>query len=150
MNYFFMRHGQASWDAARDADRPLTHQGIVQLKAKLQRNAGRLQAVQHIVHSPYLRAVQSAEVAAEILGISTLIPDARWTPESDVTHALESLESLSFPSVLLVTHNPLVSRLVAVFCEGKQATPEPFDTATLVRVDADWPASGMGTLAWKD
>ncbi|MCO4756389.1 MAG: phosphohistidine phosphatase SixA [Oceanospirillaceae bacterium] len=146
MKVYFMRHGEASWKASSDADRPLTDNGVVRLQATLQANAERMQDVEHILHSPYLRAVQTARLAADVLAVKSLSDDARWTPDCDPQQALETLESFSDKTILVVTHNPLVSRLVGGFCG---TGVEPFDTGTLVCVEADWPAMGLGMLRWK-
>lgn len=149
MNYFFMRHGEAAWQAPSDAERPLTETGILRLRRVLAQNAARLSSVEHIIHSPYLRATQTAQIAADMLGITSLSIEEHWVPESGVTDALATLEAYSDRTVLVVTHNPLVSMLVGAFCEGAGAMPEPFGTGTIARVDAEWPAVAMGTLVWK-
>jgi len=141
-----MRHGEASWQASCDAERPLTENGRVRLNATLRANAARMQDVQHILHSPYLRAVQTAHIAGEVLGIESYSDDPRWTPDNDPQQAIETLEAFADQTILVVTHNPLVSRLVGGFCG---TGVEPFDTGTLACVDADWPAMGLGSLIWK-
>ncbi|MDI3324982.1 histidine phosphatase family protein [Pontibacterium granulatum] len=141
-----MRHGEASWQASCDAERPLTDNGRVRLFATLRENAARMQDVQHILHSPYLRAVQTAQIAGEVLGVDSYSDDALWTPDNDPQQAIETLDAFTDQTILVVTHNPLVSRLVGGFCG---AGIEPFDTGTITCVDADWPAMGLGSLIWK-
>lgn len=149
MKYFFMRHGEASWQAACDAERPLTENGVIRLRKTLTENRSRMTDVDHILHSPYLRARQTAQIAGEVLGVTEFSQDARWTPEGDIVQALSSLEAYEDKTLLVVTHNPLVSLLVGAFCEGGGAMAEPFNTGTIACVEADWPATGMGTLHWK-
>lgn len=141
-----MRHGEASWQASCDAERPLTESGRVRLFASLRENAARMQDVQHILHSPYLRALQTGRIAGEVLEVESYSDDALWTPDSDPQCAIETLESYADKTVLIVTHNPLVSCLVGGLCGSGV---EPFDTGTIVCVDADWPAMGLGSLIWK-
>lgn len=145
MKFYFMRHGEASWQASCDAERPLTDVGVLRLRATLTVSAERLQGVDCILHSPYLRAVSTAQIAANILGVESLSSDVRWTPDCDPQQAMETLEAFVDKTVLVVTHNPLVSRLVGGFCG---TGIEPFDTGSLACVEADWPAMGLGSLLW--
>lgn len=149
MKIYFMRHGEASWRAPCDAERPLTDQGVLRLRRTLSGAAEQMSDVDCIVHSPYLRAVQTAQIAAQVLNVSQLIPDARWTPDCAIPPALAALEAYAERTVLVVTHNPLVSMLVGVLCSGERALPEPFDTGTIACVEASWPAAGLGSLLWK-
>jgi phosphohistidine phosphatase len=146
---YFMRHGEASWRAACDAERPLTDQGVVRLRKALSTQAAQMGGIDCILHSPYLRAVQTAQIAAEVLNVAHLIPDARWTPDCACVPALESLEAFEDKTVLVVTHNPLVSTLVGLLCHCERALPEPFDTGTIACVEMTWPAAGLGSLIWK-
>jgi phosphohistidine phosphatase len=70
MEIYLQRHGIAEWGhtGLRDADRALTDEGIARLKSilKVARAAGVKPSL--VLTSPYRRAVETAQLAADILG----------------------------------------------------------------------------------
>lgn len=150
MQLFLMRHGIAEpFGLREDSQRALTETGRLRVQAQFQAQAEALSGVSKIVHSPYLRAVETAQIGAEILGISGMVSDERLTPEADPRDALALLEADAADTVLYVTHNPFVGRLIGLLCEGDSRWMEPMDTGMLALLEADWPASAMATLNWK-
>ncbi len=144
-----MRHGQAAWQAPTDAERPLTEAGILRLRQRLLQLDGVLAGVEQIVHSPYLRARQTAELVAERLQLDSLLQDSRWTPEGDPQAALQSLEGYVGRTTLVVTHLPLIGHVTSLLCHGRQVPPEPFECAAVAVLEAEWPAAGLATLRQK-
>jgi phosphohistidine phosphatase len=113
MRVTLIRHGEAGDDAPRDELRALTLKGraaVARVARALRRRGGDFTA---IVSSPYVRALQTAEiVAAEVgyegrLAVSeALVPDAR------VSQAVALLTSLADEaSVAFVAHEPILSSL---------------------------------------
>lgn len=146
---WLMRHGIAEPFGLRaDEQRALTEQGRSLVCAQINQNRAVL-PVQCIVHSPYRRAMETAQLAGQVLGVGDLVVDSRLVPDSSPLQALNLLEEYADTQVLYVTHNPLVGRLIGLLCEGDSRRPEPMDTAMLAAIECDWPASGMGTLRWK-
>lgn len=141
-----MRHGEASWYASSDAERPLTESGVLRLRAALHNVHDRIDSIDLLIHSPYLRTTQTADIACEMLAVAQREIDSRWIPEADLVEALSSLESHADQTLMIVTHNPLVSRLVGALCG---TGIEPFDPGTIAAVDLEFPAEGLGTVVWK-
>src|SRR4051812_37057251 len=117
MEIYLFRHGIAEDAPAgrSDSSRALTHEGRERTAAavKMAKNAGVMPSL--IASSPYMRAMQTAEIAqkefgwkGEILPLSSLVPHG--TPEavwSDI-RALRNEEA-----VLLAGHEPLMANLAA-------------------------------------
>jgi phosphohistidine phosphatase len=139
-----MRHGEAEMFAVSDESRALTSGGAEKVRLKLTELKPQLNAIDCIIHSPYLRAAQTAEIVAQCLGIKTLIVSEKWTPEANPSEVLASLETFSNLTPLIVTHMPIVSRVEALCC-GEPQYPQPFNCAELSCIDADWPGAGLGS-----
>lgn len=152
MELYVFRHGIAE-DAppgGRDADRALTDDGrkkVVDV-VKAARRAGLEPSL--IISSPYVRAVQTADIAAEVLGhrreivqTEALVPHG--TPEG-VWDELRDYREES--AVLIAGHEPLLSAVVAHLLAAPALRVE-MKKAALVRIDVDtFGPSPLGTLRW--
>ena len=149
MELYLFRHGIAE-NGSPDAERKLTDKGREKtaLMARRARHAGVEPCL--ILSSPYLRAVQTAEVAAAEFGcqaplvrIESLVPhgtpEAVWNDISD--HRAE-------PSILLVGHEPLLSYLTAWLLAAPALRVEMKKSA-MVRIDVEsFRGSPHGILRW--
>ena len=76
-------------------------------------------------------------------GVST----APWlTPDDEPAEVLRYLSERNEQQLLLVSHQPLVSQLLSLLCEGNRAGHFPMPTAGLACVDLDFVAAGLGQL----
>src|ERR1051326_8244923 len=96
MQIYLLRHGIAE-DAApgqSDADRALTAEGREKLRRVLKRAAAAGVAPGAILSSPLRRAIETAEIAAELLGFSGKIGKTRvLAPETAPSDVWEELRS---------------------------------------------------------
>jgi phosphohistidine phosphatase len=100
-----------------------------------------------ILTSPYARAVETAQIAAEVLGLGervviehSLTPGAQLRSLSSIAKAHPSVRC-----VLLVGHEPDLSSLVAALCGGGQVE---LDKAGLAQVRLDPAGRPPGVLVW--
>ncbi len=125
MDLYLLRHGLAvELDApgfARDADRPLTRKGERKLRGIAAAMREMELSFDYILSSPYLRARQTAEIVAALLRQSkrlrmteALVPDAHPRQLAEELHALVPAPN----SVLLVGHEPYLSRLISLLVSG--------------------------------
>lgn len=146
MKLLILRHGKAQATAERDADRQLTEQGQVQVRAQASAHRHLFADVQRVFVSPYLRAQQTFQVLDQALaGQSLPAPETvDWlTPEADVAAVCEQLQAVADQSVLLVSHQPLVSELVA-YLSGDGLLS--MGTASLAHLELEVPARNLGQL----
>jgi phosphohistidine phosphatase len=152
MEVYIFRHGIAADAVAgqSDADRALTDTGRKKAAEVIRtaRRAGVDPSL--IVSSPYLRAIETARIAAEGLGYrgevlrtETLVPHG--TPE-DVWSELRDYDNER--AVLLAGHEPLLGRLVA-WLLAAPALRVDMKKAAMVRIDLEslGPVP-QGTLRW--
>jgi phosphohistidine phosphatase len=152
MEIYVFRHGIAADALAgqSDADRALTEAGRKKTAevVRTARHAGADPSL--IVSSPYLRAIQTARIAAdefgyrgEVLSTETLFPHG--TPE-DVWSELRDYRDER--AVLLAGHEPLLGRLVA-WLLGVPALRVDMKKAAMVRIDVEsFGVVPQGTLRW--
>lgn len=150
MQLLLLRHGIAEDGHARlsDFDRALTAKGRAEL-AHIARGLQRLKiAPDAILSSPLVRARQTAEIVAPVLGREVEIVE-RLASGADWEDFLPILEQRSASGAhMLVGHEPDLSTLAAVLV-GAPAGALVLKKAGLIRVDVDGPAqAGRGRLRW--
>jgi phosphohistidine phosphatase len=146
MKVFVLRHGQAEPYTQNDAGRQLVERGRKEVLQVVQSSLADLQYLAQIWASPYVRAQQTAQLAAGLLGDITIQTQPFLTPDVSPEVLIELLVAVDASSVLLVSHQPLVSRLLERLCDAAPGT-YPMDTAALACVNFDT-ATGLGELVW--
>jgi phosphohistidine phosphatase len=151
MELYLFRHGIAT-DAppgTPDSARELTPEGRekVAAVAKRARRAGADPSL--IVSSPYLRAVQTARIAARELGYSgTILETKALVPFGTPAGVWEELRDYAGQSsILLAGHEPLLSQLAAYLLGAPELRVE-MKKATMVRIDLEIRGRLPGTLRW--
>ena len=152
MELYLFRHGNAE-DAPPgrpDSSRALTAEGRERTAAvvKMARSAGVMPSL--IASSPYLRAVQTADVAAkefgwkgDVLPLVSLVPHG--TPEA-VWSDIRGLKDEA--AVLLAGHEPLMANLAAYLLNAPGLILDMKKSA-MVRIDiAASGAAPRGVLRW--
>ena len=141
MKLIIMRHGQAAWSAPSDAQRPLTDYGRQEVRHTIEQMAEL--GVDRIVASPYLRAQQTAGIAAEVLKLPVDTLEGITPDDSPVT-ALDLLPDSG--TVLVVSHMPLVGCLTSLLCDGSVFGAPGFATANAAVLEMELPGPGLATL----
>ena len=105
-----LRHGEAEDYAGSDAQRQLTAKGITDTNLQMQRLVEQGFKPDVIMHSPFVRTTQTAEICQQHF------PDATLSAKSGLMHSAqpEQVPMLwqNYDSILLVSHMPLVARLL--------------------------------------
>lgn len=152
MQIYILRHGIAEDKGAKqsDSDRALTGEGKKKLAAVLSVAAKAGVAPAVILTSPYKRARQTAEMAADALGYS----EPPIETESLVPHGSpqavwnEVRDRRAEESVLLAGHEPLLSQVVAYFL-GTPALQFEFRKGAMVCLTVDsFRGEPHGVLQW--
>ena len=145
-----MRHGDAEAykGDSGDAGRELTALGHSENKRVAEQLQLRQATFQNIWVSPYKRAQQTA---LDVLGYFPGLrceEHACLTPESNPESLLRQLDTLSQGSILLIGHNPLVSRFVALLTEGGPSVERYLGTSHLVAIETELVAPACGVIQY--
>lgn len=157
MNLYFMRHAIA---VARDepgvdtdGERPLSPKGIKRMR-KAARGLKRLEIrFDVLLTSPLLRARQTADVVAPLIGLDSQVEViSGLTPESSVDTLISDLTGYqNREHLLLVGHEPLLSRTISFLLTGKknQELGIQLKKGGLCRIEVDeLPPNKPGKLHW--
>lgn len=110
---FLVRHGKAVEHAAGgDPARALTDEGRAGIEAVGRALAAFEIAPDVIVHSPYVRATETATIIARTLGVKRLLSEGALTPVASAERAVQALTEapavVNARCVLAVSHMPLL------------------------------------------
>ncbi len=125
-----MRHGEAG-EAMRDAERPLTARGRAQAESSARALLALGAAPPVLWHSPYRRAVETAQIVAGVFGLtSAMIEDERFTPDANVAAAAMAVLQAR-RGVIVIAHMPILPGIVSLLC----GSPCNFTTAGVAHLD---------------
>lgn len=143
MKIYFFRHGKADWPNWNkpDDERPLTKDGRKEVR-KVAKLLSRLEVAPLILTSPLPRALETAEIAAEVLE-TEMREDNNLRPGFNAEKLAGILRDSSVDSVMIVGHEPDFSRTVGELTGGEIKLKK----AGVALVDLDRTAM-KGTLLW--
>ena len=152
MEIYLLRHAIAenARPGLKDADRALTDEGRKKLKRVLERARGAGVKPDLILSSPYRRALETAEIAAQALKYDgKVVLSATLVPDANPRQVWEEVRShKSEPAILLASHEPLMSSLLAHLL-ASPAFMVDMKKAGLARVDFDrFGPEPRGVLKW--
>lgn len=150
MRLFFLRHGIAEpgHNGLDDFDRALTPEGRAELDG-IARGLRRLKVrPQPLLSSPLVRARQTAEVVAPILGATVELTDELATGATFGAFRRLVARYANAQSIMLVGHEPGFSHTAAELIGAEPGTLA-LKKAGLIRVDLDGSFEpGQGYLRW--
>jgi len=124
---YLLRHGIAvphGTPGIEDDDRPLTPKGEKRMRQVGQGLRCLKVKVDKIVTSPLPRALRTAELVAEALGVEYLVETADALRAGQSASAIrEWLTSRPEPRLMLVGHDPAFSDLVGLLVTGEPGPP---------------------------
>ena len=156
MKLYLLRHADAGEASAEgyttDATRSLTPKGIKrtrQLANSLRQMEITFDAV---LSSPLIRAQQTAEIVARSLGLEKKLRHcSQLAPDGALTDAIALVAStaLKANSILLVGHEPNLSRMISLLCTGGTNLGLTLKKGGLCRLELTEVKSGpCATLEW--
>lgn len=152
MQVHILRHGSAEDVLAggSDVDRRLTPAGREQLRHVLERAHQAKIAPSLVLASPYIRAIETAEIAAEVLGYrGSIVRTDALAPSASPQQVWEEVRSRrNETQILLAGHEPLLGQ-VAAYLLHTPALRLEVRKAMLVRIDLDhFAGDPHGVLKW--
>jgi phosphohistidine phosphatase len=115
LDIVLVRHGTAEASARRDRERALTLEGRRESRALGERLSREGFAPELVIASPFVRAVQTAELVAAALGqVGPMRVSRALRPDCDAGGVVELLAALDgIERVMLVAHEPVLSSTCA-------------------------------------
>ena len=154
MNLYLLRHAKAEERSARfpdDSKRPLTDDG----EKEMFRVAEGMRAMELcfdlILSSPFIRAKRTAEIVAEVFKFKKLRFTKHLASGADARNLIEEFNN-DYPSlknILLVGHEPDLSRLISLLCTGGKNLSLNFKKAGLCKLTVNELRAGhCAQLEW--
>ncbi len=152
MEIYILRHGVAEEGHAgmKDADRALIGEGKKKLESVLRRARAVNVEPRMIVTSPYRRARETAQIAAEVLRVDgSLVESAALTPECSPEDVWDEIRvHKGVEQLLIVGHEPLLSAVYA-YLLGSPSIQIDVKKGSLGRIDVDrFSGQPRGVLRW--
>jgi phosphohistidine phosphatase len=146
MRLYVVRHGEARAQGARE--RSLTPRGETEVDAAARLLAG--ESVDTVLYSPSLRTRQTATRLLDALGEVRSAEEASLLPPSSFQRVADAVEHSGGDRLVLVSHLPLVAELVGWFRSGdpSEYPLAGFPSGGIVALDMEFPACGLGSIAW--
>lgn len=144
---YLVRHGIAEDPhlADRDALRRLTPEGVARTTLVAKAFRKRLESIDLIVHSPYLRALETAQIFQREFPSAEILPQDGFTPEDEAEEAADKLSVFSNRKrVMLVSHEPILSALASHLLTGGPDVAIPFKKAGICALE--WGGPGGSSL----
>lgn len=150
MNLYLLRHGEAEPRHYDDSLRSLTSHGKQEVIHVARQFAKHGIVLDGCYHSPFVRATQTCVLFVAESG-SAIKPEplSLLTPNHRALQVLSFLSSLQLQHVLLVTHNPLVSELLAVLTGHDIDTMHIVSTSELNAVHCQACVAGGGVVSFR-
>lgn len=148
-----LRHGEAH-HGSPDELRELTEHGEKEVRKSLSKSLEKIPRLDQIFHSGLVRAMHTAQIAAEVLGAQELGSSIQKnlypqyldgiTPWGDPAGFCKMLATDSAENILVVTHNPFVEELVE-YLSGQSLR---IKTGSLISLEVDFLERGCCNLEW--
>jgi phosphohistidine phosphatase len=145
MNLYLLRHGEAEASASTSAGRQLTEAGHQEIASVAMQFASRHLEMDACFVSPALRARQTAETFLSHIFNSpepTIIDEL--SANQRAAYLMHFLGEVTAKNVLLVSHNPILSELLALLTKGNVDDLVILDTGDLACVSLEVIGLGMG------
>ena len=149
---YLLRHGIAEEGkpGRPDSERALTGEGREKLRRVLERARAADCSPSLILSSPYRRALETADIAAEVLKCrNPMVQTRALIPEASPHESWEEIRMhRDEAAILLASHEPLMSSLAAYLLRSP-ALQVDMKKAALLRVDCErFAGEPHGVLKW--
>jgi phosphohistidine phosphatase len=150
LKVYILRHATAEprGQAAPEAQRQLTPEGKLELKAVLKRAHAAGVAPETILTSPWLRALETAQMAGKALRCERIVETRVLLPDIPPARVLKEIRAIRHAKEVMVAgHEPQLSRLAAFLLEAPLALD--LKKGALMRIDIqEKEGPPRGVLKW--
>jgi len=148
MLIYLVRHGIADRRALSDPERELTPVGVAQNRCVVEKLFLQSPALTKGVVSPYERARQTAaDFGLTFPNLEFEVSDL-ITPNGDPYAIMNFMDENQQHNLIMVSHNPLLSKLLSLLVDGTIETARQINTSTVVCILMDVVAPGCGEVKY--
>jgi phosphohistidine phosphatase len=154
MDLFLLRHGKAFKRSPKfkpDSIRPLTPEGEEEMH-KVSRGIKRLGLdFELILTSPWVRAARTAEIFHDVTKIGMLETSDALVGDADPAKVVQEINAKysKYDSIVLVGHDPHMSRLLSILLSGRPDMSIDFKKAGFCKLEiGDLKAGKCACLKW--
>jgi len=146
MKVYLVRHGEAV-SSQFDPQRPLSEQGLADIRKVASLIKPLEISVEHIWHSGKLRAAQTAEILAEAVSVEKdCSAHEALSPNDDVTIIADEIKPYD-TDLMIVGHLPFLAYLTSLLVAGKEtANVAAFDAGSIACLNRRDP--GRWQIKW--
>ncbi|NQV68757.1 MAG: phosphohistidine phosphatase SixA [Pseudohongiella sp.] len=148
MLVYLLRHGIAESEAGSDRARELTREGIMQTRDVAEKYKHHSPILDKAIVSPYPRARQTASSLQTVFPELQFDVDSRIEPDGDVYAVMDVIANFGVQQLLIISHNPFLSNMLAVMVDGTMKTNRYIGNSVLVCVSLDLMAPGCGKILY--
>jgi phosphohistidine phosphatase len=148
MMIYLMRHGEAERQALSDPARELTRTGVMDNRSVIAKLNQHAPEINRAITSPYQRARQTCSALRVVYPQLRFEVNKALEPEAGVYDLMDEIEKLDAMQVFLISHNPLVSNLVAILVDGTLETNRHMGTSHIACLSTDIVAPGCAELLY--
>lgn len=156
MNLYLLRHGKAEerdlHRYASDEERPLTGEGIRDMKSAAKGMKALKLSFDIILSSPYIRARETAEIVAGTLKFKKRLQLTNLLKvDADPGRMVREIENSysDLENILLVGHEPFMSRLASRLIGGREFVSIQFKKGSLAKFSVQaFADEGCASLEW--
>ena len=148
MMIYLMRHGEAEKQALSDSARELTRQGVMDNQAVIAKLNQHAPIIDLAIMSPYQRARQTSSTLRMYFPKLRFEVSKDLEPEASVYDLLDKIEHTQAKQVFLISHNPLISNLLALMVDGTLETSRHMGTSHITCVSMDIVVPGCAELIY--
>jgi len=134
VNLIILRHGEAEI-CSPDKLRPLTYHGRQQIHSQCQWLINNGFKADCLLHSPYLRTTETAQIAAEYFSEASVMQESLITPDGHPEIVAELIPNLCFLNILLISHMPMVSYLTSTLLAEKEMYGYPVAALSWLKLE---------------
>jgi len=138
VNVYLIRHAEAESrsSSGRDADRSLTPDGREAARTAA-RALARAARIERILHSPLLRARETAGAIREMFPDAEVSETEALRPESDPEETIAEIGAGDGGAVAVVGHQPNLGRVLGYLLTGRPDTEIPIGKTAVVRLSVE-------------
>lgn len=148
MLIYLLCSGVADGSTGSVQEQELTHDGVLQSRSMVRKFRAYAPVMDMALISPYQSAKQTSEALALSFPSMHFEVSELLTPDADVYTVMTAIEGFDVQQLLMIGHNPLLSKLLSLLVDGTVDSSRAITHSAVVCVELDFIAPGCGEIKY--